>query len=68
MQRILFVLYLLRTCMLYTLISPPKAYVVVLVLHLLATSHTHGPWVKLAAEMKNPVTPVIPGAVGDRSV
>lgn len=52
----------------YTLISSPKAYVVVLVLHLLATSHTHGPWVKLAAEMKNPVTPVIPGAVGDRSV
>lgn len=63
-----FCFYLLHTCMLYTLISSVKTYVVVVVLHLLATSHTWAMGETLGAEMKNPVTPVIPGAVGERSV
>lgn len=60
MQRILFLHYL-HTCMFYTLISSPKAYVVVVVSHLLA----HAMGETLGAEMKNPVIPV---AVGERSV
>lgn len=39
MQRILFLLYLHR-CIFYTLISSPRAYFVIVVSHLLATSHT----------------------------
>lgn len=47
----------LHTCMFYTLISSPKAYVVVFVSALLAISHTWAIGETLGAEMKNPVMP-----------